>query len=117
MENQNNNQKKGLQFLEFHKIRKTKDGKNVLSSSTTMFVFLCRSNILRKLLRLKNQTNRKPPNGGFHFQKGVFYELGVYHSKIVGHFLAYRHYDFRGVLGEVVNRSMDDGQTCPSENQ
>jgi hypothetical protein len=30
MENQNNNHKKGLQFLEFHKIRKTKDGKNVL---------------------------------------------------------------------------------------
>jgi len=29
MENQNNN-KKGLQFLEFHKIRKTKDNRNVL---------------------------------------------------------------------------------------
>ena len=29
MENQNNH-KKGLQFLEFHKIRKTKDNKNIL---------------------------------------------------------------------------------------
>lgn len=27
---ENNNNKKGLQFLEFHKIRKTKDNKNIL---------------------------------------------------------------------------------------
>lgn len=27
---ENNNHKKGLQFLEFHKIRKTKDNKNIL---------------------------------------------------------------------------------------
>lgn len=27
---ENNNNKKGLKFLEFHKIRKTKDNKNIL---------------------------------------------------------------------------------------
>lgn len=56
---ENNNNKKGLQFLEFHKIRKTKDNKNILIFINDSVCFSVSVKYLEKVMATQKTDDSK----------------------------------------------------------